>query len=65
MANLSTHRVIQLSDLAYTARCKAAVNARAAANAASIGNRAAARHFIRHSARLNLIGVKAAQRVAA
>jgi hypothetical protein len=65
MAKLSTHRTVQLSELAYTARCEAAVNARAAANAASIGNRAAARFFIRRSSRLNLIGIKAGQRVAA
>jgi hypothetical protein len=61
---ISTHRVIQLSELAYSASCDAAVNARAAANAAAIGNRSATRAFIARSSRLNAIAVRINQRLA-
>jgi hypothetical protein len=64
MGKLSTHRVIQLSQLAYTCACSAASNSRAAAAAASIGNRAATRAFINKSSRLNAIGNRARQRLA-
>ena len=58
----STHRAIQLSVLADTARAEASVLTRAAANAASIENRSAARHFINRANRFNMIAIKAAQR---
>lgn len=61
---ISTHRVIQLSELAYAASCEAGTNSRAAAVAVSIGNSSAARAFVTRSNRLNAIAVRANQRLA-
>lgn len=60
----TTHRAIQLSILADTARAEASVCTRAAANAASINNRGATRYFIRRASRLNIISIRAAQKAA-
>lgn len=60
----STHRAIQLSVLADTARAESSVCTRAAANASSINNREATRYFINRANRLNLIAIKAAQKAA-
>ena len=60
-SKFSTHRVLQLSELAYSARCAASSCTNAAVNAMSIGNRAATSAFIKRASRMNLISIRAAQ----
>lgn len=62
---VSTHRAVQLHQLADTARAESAVCVRAALAALEINNRTMARRFLRRSERLNVIGIRASQKARA